>query len=232
MARDSGTRLRPAGLTRQRIVDLLQRRGTATATELARACGVTDAAMRQHLERLETDGLVERERSTTSGSGRGRPASAWRLRPLAERPNSPELAESFPDRHDDLAIEVLQAITARLGDSALVEVLGERSRRQVDSYRRVVPKVNDWRDAPGAAAALARSRDAEGYKAESRLDSDGSLLLVEHHCPIGEAATSCAGLCSAEIEVFRDVLGPRVSVEREKHLLAGDDCCAYRIRRK
>lgn len=231
MARDSGTRLRPAGHTRQRIVDLLQRRGTATASELADACHVTDAAMRQHLERLESDGLVERERSTNGGAGRGRPASSWRLRPLADRPNSPELADSFPDRHDDLAIEVLHALGERLGESALDEVLRERSRRQVDAYRRVVPMVRDWRDAPNAAASLAGLRDAEGYKAESRADPDGSLLLVEHHCPIGGAAASCAGLCSAEIDVFREVLGPRVTVEREKHLLAGDECCAYRIRR-
>jgi len=231
MARDSGSRLRPAGHTRQRIVDLLQRRGAATVSELAESCGVTDAAMRQHLERLETEGLIERERSIGSTAGRGRPASTWRLRPISERSVSPELSDSFPDRHDQLAIEVLLAISERLGDSTLDDVLRERSNRQIETYRTVVGRVSDWSDAPRIVANLARVRDDEGYKAESRVDADGTIVLVEHHCPIGGAASRCNELCSAETDVFEKVLGPMVSIEREKHLLAGDDCCAYRIRR-
>ena len=64
--------------------------------------------------------------------------------------------------------------------------------------------------------------------AEWRADADGFLLL-ENHCPICAAATACQGFCRAELDVFRAVLGPGVSVERTDHILAGARRCAYRI---
>jgi predicted ArsR family transcriptional regulator len=65
------------------------------------------------------------------------------------------------------------------------------------------------------------------------LDSeDGDLLLVENHCPICVAATACLGLCGAELEVFRKVLGREVEVERTEHIISGARRCAYRVRKK
>ncbi len=73
-------------------------------------------------------------------------------------------------------------------------------------------------------------RTEEGYLAEVVDDPDGKgVLLVEHHCPICTAATACAGLCTSELDLFRDVLGASVKVERTQHLLSGDRRCAYRI---
>jgi predicted ArsR family transcriptional regulator len=78
-------------------------------------------------------------------------------------------------------------------------------------------------------------RDAEGYMAEAQLPpdngggGDGSVLLVENHCPICAAARACQNFCRAELDVFRRVLGPDVRVERVEHQLAGARRCAYRI---
>jgi predicted ArsR family transcriptional regulator len=57
----------------------------------------------------------------------------------------------------------------------------------------------------------------------------GGFLLVENHCPICAAARTCQGLCASELEVFRRVLGPDVTVERSDHILAGARRCAYRV---
>ena len=53
--------------------------------------------------------------------------------------------------------------------------------------------------------------------------------MVEHHCPIAAAAHSCATVCRTELEVFQAALGDDVIVQREQHLLAGDQRCAYRV---
>ena len=71
-------------------------------------------------------------------------------------------------------------------------------------------------------------RSEEGYLAEV-VDDDAGLMLVEHHCPIRDAAASCGALCGAELDVFRRVLGPGVTVTRTQHVLAGDRRCAYRV---
>jgi predicted ArsR family transcriptional regulator len=75
---------------------------------------------------------------------------------------------------------------------------------------------------------LADQRSAEGYVAEVVAEGD-DLVLIEHHCPICTAATSCDSLCRSELEVFRRALGDGVVVRREQHVLAGDQRCAYRI---
>jgi predicted ArsR family transcriptional regulator len=66
--------------------------------------------------------------------------------------------------------------------------------------------------------------------AEAQAQPDGSVLLVENHCPICAAARACQQFCRSELEVFRRVLGEDCSVEREEHQLAGARRCAYRIR--
>ncbi len=66
--------------------------------------------------------------------------------------------------------------------------------------------------------------------AEAIAQGDGSVLLVENHCPICSAAATCQGLCTMELEVFQRVLGDKATVERVEHIQAGARRCAYRIR--
>lgn len=200
---------------KRRIIERLKRADTATAPELAAEFGLTDTAIRQHLEALETAGLVER--STGVSTGRGRPPTHWRLTSSA--------GVLFADRHADLTVELLTSIRTALGDEALDKVVRTRAERQLANYRGVLDT------APTVAEKvqrLATLRSAEGYLAEAVVAED-HLELVEHHCPIQSAADSCGGLCTAELDLFRKALGPGVSVEREQHLLDGGQRCAYRI---
>ena len=63
------------------------------------------------------------------------------------------------------------------------------------------------------------------------LAGGGEYLLIENHCPVCAAAHACRGLCRGELELFREVLGPGVEVERVDHILTGARCCSYRVRR-
>ena len=201
--------------TKRRIVERLKRVESATATDLAAEFGLTDTALRQHLDALEDAGLVSR--STSEPSGRGRPPVHWQLAPAA--------AEAFPDRHVDLTVELIGSIRSTLGKRALDRVIATRSDRQVAAYERALAGAGDLSE---RVQRLAELRSDEGYLAESRADGDG-CVLIEHHCPIREAAAACGALCSAELEVFQRTLGPAVTVTRTQHVLAGDRRCAYRV---
>ena len=64
-----------------------------------------------------------------------------------------------------------------------------------------------------------------------RMVYDGeAFLLIEHHCPVCDAAESCQGLCRNELDLFRDALGPAAEVECTQHLPSRDDRCVYRVR--
>jgi predicted ArsR family transcriptional regulator len=204
---------------KRRLVERLKRVESASAGELAAEFGLTDTAVRQHLEALQRLGLVRRipaSASITPAAGRGRPASRWQL--------TIESGAAFADRHADLTVDLLQSIRTSLGEHAVDEVLAARAARQTEQYRRAVGQGS----VGVKVRRLAEQRTTEGYDAEVRADGD-ALVLVEHHCPICVAATTCQSLCRSELEVFRATLGENVHVEREQHLLSGDQRCAYRI---
>lgn len=201
---------------KRRIVEMLKRAESSTAQELAQQFNTSTTAVRQHLDALEHVGLVERFEGPIAG--RGRPAIRWRTTPLSH--------ELFPDRHSELTVELLASIRSSLGEDALQQVIDQRASEQLQSYR----KVLEGKPVGVRVRALAERRTQEGYLAEALVDGD-EWLLVEHHCPICVAATSCQGLCSSELEVFQQALGADVTVRREQHLLSGDTRCAYRIAR-
>jgi predicted ArsR family transcriptional regulator len=202
---------------KRRLVERLKRVGSATVPELANTFALTDTAVRQHLEALEGSGLVER--TSAPAVGRGRPPSNWRLTPLAD--------DLFPDRHGDLTVELITGIRAALGDDALERVIDVRTANQERAYRAALadPATASVRVRVRRLAAL---RSHEGYLAEAVSDGD-AMVLIEHHCPVCDAASVCQGLCRGELELFRRVLGDDVTVERTSHVLGGDDRCAYRV---
>lgn len=204
----------------RRVVERLQRVDWAVAPDLASDLGITGAAVRQHLEALLALGLVAADHGDAGGR-RGRPAQRWRLTPLAR--------SLFPDRHADLTVELLGLMRDELGEEAVDRVVERRAATQATAYRRTLGTLSGEQ----RAQRLAELRTLEGYEAEVVVDADDeSMLLIEHHCPVCDAAAACQGLCRGELAAFRSAMGDDHTVEREQHLLAGDARCVYRIRRR
>lgn len=202
---------------KRRLLDYLKRTGPSTVASIAVALDLTTVAVRQHLLGLEENGLAFQEKLPPKG--RGRPSTLWKLTPLA--------AEVFPDHHADLTVDLIEAARQAFGPEGLRKLIDVRSRGQVEAYAKIVPGPRA--SLKKRVEALATQRTAEGYMAEAVQEKPGQYLLIEHHCPICDAAKSCTGLCSAELEVFRRALGENVRVERVQHLLSDSDRCAYRI---
>lgn len=203
----------PLSSAKRRIVDVLKRRAH-TGAELAERFGLTAEAVRQHLNDLADSGLVQS--APRAARGAGRPPVEWSLTDLA--------ADLFPDRHGDLTVSLIDSIRSTVGEDGLEAIVAARTAAQVAEYQeRLADSVDPLAD-------LADIRSDEGYMAEVIEPEDGvGRLLVEHHCPICDAATTCQGLCRAELQLFESVLGPSRRVTREQHLLSGDERCVYRI---
>jgi len=194
----------------------LKTRGPQTAAQIARRLSVTPMAVRQHLYRLKDARLVDfsDERRKV-----GRPARIWKL--------TGEAAARFPDSHGDLTVEIIGAVRAAFGEAGMDKLLAERTKRQKDEYRaRLKPAGSSIAK---RAQLLSEIRREQGYMAECTRMPDGSMLLVENHCPICAAAATCQGLCREELSLFRSVMGDKARVERTDHILAGARRCAYRI---
>lgn len=216
----TGAMAEPLSTAKQRVLEHLKRADGATASEIAEALGITEAAVRQHIDALVALGLVARRAQPRARAGRGRSPLEWEV--------TPQAGALFADRHGQLTVELLDAIKGALGPDGLDRVIDSRAEHQLEVYRAAVPAAGD---APleERVRALAAQRTLEGYMADVQRAGD-DVILVEHHCPICTAATACPGFCRSELELFRDTLGADVTVERTAHLLAGDVRCAYRIR--
>lgn len=194
----------------------LKMHGALSSAALGSLLGTSGEAARQQLVRLAEEGLVV---ATSQASGVGRPTQSWSLTPAAQ--------SRFPDTHAALTVQLLGIVRNSLGDAALDTIISVREAETRAAYETVIADQLSLRD---KVAALATLRSDEGYMADWREQPDGSLLLVENHCPICAAATACQGFCRAELEVFQSVLGPEVEVSREEHIVAGGRRCSYAIR--
>jgi predicted ArsR family transcriptional regulator len=200
----------------ERILMALKMQGSLSAAVLGQRLGTTSEAVRQQLLRLAEEGLVEARSQSTCV---GRPTQLWSLTPAAQA--------RFPDTHAALTVQLLDIIRTRLGDAALESVIAAREADTRAAYDAAVASAPDLAT---RVAALADLRTEEGYMAAWTAEPDGSLLLVENHCPICAAAIACQGFCRAELDVFRSVLGPGVSVERVDHIVSGGRRCSYTIK--
>jgi predicted ArsR family transcriptional regulator len=198
-----------------RILYALKSRGALGSAALAQALGITEVGVRQHLAKLQRDGLVAFDDRTGEI---GRPKRIWRL---TEKGHG-----RFPDTHADLTVSLIDGIRAVFGDAGLDRLIIARQAAMVAGYRQAFARCADFR---GRVAALARLRTAEGYMAVAEAQPDGSFLLIENHCPICAAAKTCQGFCRSELETFQAAFGADISVVREEHLLSEGQRCAYRI---
>jgi len=204
--------------TRRGLIERLKQDGAQDAGALAETLGVSAMAVRQHLYALEGEGLVTFEEEPRPV---GRPAKLWRLTPDADR--------FFPDGHAELTLHLLAALRETFGETGMEKLLAARTAEQIAAYGSRVKPSDSLKS---RLEALARIRTEEGYMAAVEAESGaggGGFLLVENHCPVCAAARTCQGLCASELEVFRRVLGPDVTVERSDHILAGARRCAYRV---
>lgn len=201
--------------TSEQTLLLLKTRGPQTAHGLAAILGLTSMAVRKQLEAAQAKGLVSYR--DTPGKV-GRPVRLWQLTDLGHA--------RYPDRHAALTVDLIEQVRSLFGEAAIDRMIDAREVASEAAYRAAIDPQAPLMQ---RVATLAVLREAEGYMAEAEVKEDGSVLLVENHCPICAAARACQNFCRSELEVFQRVLGPATRVVRIEHQLAGGRRCAYRI---
>jgi predicted ArsR family transcriptional regulator len=200
----------------EQILWLLKTRGPQTAQRLAELLELSSMGARRQLEAADEKGLVTFEDVADKV---GRPARRWLLTAAGHA--------RFPDRHADLTLQLIEQARAVFGEEGLERLIAAREVASEAQYRAA---LDPGLALAARAEALARLRDGEGYMAETVAQEDGSVLLIENHCPICAAATQCQNFCRSELAIFRRVLGDDCTVDRSEHLLAGARRCVYVIK--
>jgi predicted ArsR family transcriptional regulator len=201
------------GETRAQVVALLHD-GRATVAEIAERAGLSQVAIRRHLQALVADGLVDGH--AVPAPGPGRPAVHYRLTARGER--------LFPDRSSDLADDVLTFLHDERGKNEMIAFLRWRQKRQQAHYASELSDIHVFGD---RIQRLAELLSEDGFLATVNADADG-FALTQKHCAIKEAAAAHPQLCAFEAALFRQLLGAHVT--RRQTIAGGSAACVCRVR--
>ena len=206
-----------ASALRRELLVRLRREGPSSPDHLAASLGASRTGVLQQLRALEAANLVRRE---TVRHGVGRPRHVYDVTEQAQ--------DLFPNAYGGLATGLLAAIRAVGGEALVDDVFEARRRATTERVReRLTERLPADASVVDRATELAVIQDEQGYLAEAVLGPDGVIRIVEHNCAIHHVATGGTAACRAELELFREILGP--GVERETHIAGGDRCCTYRV---
>lgn len=212
---------------RRRLYALLADRDEwTTRDEAAAALNVARSVVAFHLDKLADAGVVEvgfERTSGRTGPGAGRPSKQYRLA-------ADELSASMPDRHYDLAGQILADAVANSTasgapvDECLQQAARERGRSMGLEVRAACGDADPTVDTQ-ILAPLSR----RGYE-PSRLD-DGEIALS--NCPFHRLAEDHRSLvCRMNLDLLSglvDALSPELSLHAE--LAPEPGFCCVRLRK-
>lgn len=198
--------------TRGKIVSELRRRGTASATDLARSFGLSPNAVRQQLMVLERDGLVAEK-----------PVRRGPTKPTYEFSLTTEADKLFPQAYDKMLSAVLREVRSQFGTAGIERVFDGLSRRAVERARLAVTAAEPEQ----RVAQLTEMLQKSGVVAEYSL-IDGGFALHEHNCPYSSAAKEHPEVCQVIHHVMDETLGGEHA--QTESLAHGGKECRFELR--
>ena len=191
------------------FLDQLHRLGSGTVQELCELVGVTATAVRQRLVRLQGHGMVAR---SLVRNGRGRPYFVYQV--------SEAGLNQLGENYSDLALILWQEMQSIEEPALRKRVVGRVREAMVKRFGSTDPN----RSLVDRLKQLQMKLTDRGFDVE--LDTSGELpILRENSCPYQELASSDAGICGLEQEVFGEVLGTKITLT--KCCRDGHHCCEF-----
>ena len=198
--------------TRGQVV-LLLRRGEATVNELAAKLGLTDNAIRAHLNTLGRDGLVE---EAGKRAGVRKPETVYALTPEAE--------QLFPKAYHVLLSRLIDALRRRLSPDEVEDIVREVGRdlaaAHSQSYegRSFSERVQYALHVLGGMGGLAELEEW-----------NGELVIQGCSCPLREAVREHPEVCRLAETLLTEIVGAPVQESCERD---GTPRCIFKIARQ
>ena len=178
------------------ILEELKRSGGLAVPDLAKEIGMSYMGTKQHCEKLEACGYVERRRLPRSQVGR--PEILYRLSEKAEA--------IFPYAGLDVLLSVLDAAARLFGDTAPEKLVHRHLLARRDDWKPVLEKAGDL---AGRAKRLVALRAKTGCLNRFCEDEKG-LRIEEFHHPLEPIFERWPGLRGVETRMFEELLGTRL----------------------
>ncbi|MEK6247502.1 MAG: MarR family transcriptional regulator [Planctomycetales bacterium] len=193
------------------VLDLLRRTDAVTVGELSAAMDVTATAVRQRLNRLMGQGLIQR---SARRAGRGRPSHWYELTEKGRRQSGNNFV--------DLAIALWEEVRAIKHVDIRQGLMKRLAQTLADHYKKQIHGDN----------AAERMLEIEQLFADRNVpfsvDHSNDLpVLTAHACPYPELAEQDRSICNLEKLLFSNLLQQDVRLTDCR--LDGDSCCTFEM---
>jgi predicted ArsR family transcriptional regulator len=201
--------------TRKVILTMLKTQGSLSVNEMSKQLGITEMAVRRHLNTMERDSLVE---TKLVRQAMGRPTNVFSLTSVAD--------DLFPKKYQNLTLDLLDELLESEGEDKIDRLFERRKDKLIGKYE---PRMRA-KGLKERVSELVTIQNENGYMAELEQKSDEEFVLSEHNCPITQVANQFQQACSCELKLFQRLLD--ANVERTECLSKGGSKCVYVIRSK
>jgi predicted ArsR family transcriptional regulator len=199
--------------TRRKITELLKERREATVAELADAIGLTQMAVRHHLNVLYGEKLVE----TTSVRRKIQPGRPQQIYTLTEAAN-----KCFPEDYYHLAGYLVDEIKAAMGTDGLISLL----RRIAARITTEAPLVRPSHSNEERLGQLVQLLTDNGFIA--RWETEGTDYVVRLlACPYCQVAREHNEVCHLDMQIIKEMLN--ADPAQVACIANGDEQCTYYI---
>jgi len=201
--------------TRKVILTMLKTNGALAVSEMAKQLGITEMAVRRHLNTMERDGLIE---AKLVRQAMGRPTNLYSLTENAD--------DLFPKKYHHLTLDLLSELVADAGADKVDSLFEKRKERLINRYEEQIA----GKPLPERVKTLADIQNSNGYMVDWKATEDGQYVINEHNCPISQVANQYNHACQCELMMFETLLD--ADVKRVECLVKGGNKCSYVIQEK
>ena len=227
-ARTSKRKAEAEERTRDRVLRGVLNHGPVSAASLGELLSLTPAAVRRHLDALESSNMIEVAPIKKHGAGAGRPARRYVIAPQGH--------ERLGNDYLLIARSALQMLRDTVGDGALEAFASARAAEMEARYRPVVEAAGD--NVAARAKALAEVMSRDGFVATAQVTEPpvgrsvpehflASIQLCQGHCPVRDLAEDFQVFCEQETGIISDLLG--VDVRRLSTMASGAHVCTTHV---
>lgn len=203
--------------TRKMLLKMIKVKGAMSVNDMAKQLGITEMAIRRHLNTLERDGLIA---ASLVRQAMGRPTNLYSLTELAD--------DLFPKNYHHLTLDLLGELASdsEEGDDPVGKLFERRKEKLVRKYEQRM----EGKNLGERVSELADIQNSGGYMVEWERDEAGNYVFQEFNCPISQVAHQYDHACSCELSLFKSLL--ETDVERTECLAKGGKKCVYIIQGK
>jgi len=208
-----------AKTTRQKVMHAVLSQGPVSAAKIAKKLNLTAAAVRRHLDALESDGLVEVKVVSGSQRGAGRPSRRY----VVTQQGQVELGDDYLG----VAVDAMSAL-AELGGQEALRGFAQQYFSNIETrFNEEIPAdatLNDRiQTLTEVLAELGFAATTRRAGRTAKVTTLRAAQICQGHCPIQELAGEFPLFCEEETDLFARLL--EVDVRRLATMPTGGHVC-------